>query len=97
VNPKQKNGLFSTIGSVRTIKPDGTGDKEIVADSNSGTQHYLFPIWSPDSQSLALRDDRSNGSNIVRVPAGGGSVTTILSLGSWMGMPVSWVPNTLAQ
>jgi len=83
------------VGSVRTIKPDGTGMTQLLADAKSGTQHYNFPTWSPDGLHLVLKDSGSKGANLVRLPASGGSVTIVSALGNWSGQPLRWISGTI--
>jgi hypothetical protein len=88
---------FSENGYIRTIRTDGTDLKTVL--STTANDRFGVPIWSPDSQFLAVNHRRiSKGFNwlydLSRVPASGGNYT-VLYKGDVYGekRPVGWYKN----
>ena len=89
-NRAQGSG-YQDIKDIWTIKQDGTDvlrlTTYIAGSGYNGTAQYL-PTWSPDGAYLAYTERKISGKtthNIRRIPAGGGSPTSLTSDGasSW--------------
>jgi Tol biopolymer transport system component len=86
----------SSYGGVWTIKPDGTGLLKV--KTNSGTMSYSSRGWSPNSTELLLETIKARIGdwyyNIARMPAGGGTLTTLANdVPQTLGKTaVGWVP-----
>ena len=64
---------FTSGGQLRTIAPDGTGERVIVDASRGDRPEPTYPIWSRDSQTIYYKAyDRERQSTIWSVPAAGG-------------------------
>lgn len=70
--------------SLFTIKPDGTGLFQV--SSGKGMRHHSRPHWSPDSAHLAFTNVTSTTGGVARIPAAGGSITTVRT----NGRPIAW-------
>ena len=70
---------FTSRGQLRTIAPDGSGER-VVVDASSGDQpEPTYPIWSRDSQTIYYKAyDRDRQSTIWSVPAAGGAPRLLL-------------------
>jgi hypothetical protein len=80
INPADQRISFAYGGSLRTIRPDGSGMQTLVS---SGLASVVYPAWSPDNAYLAYRRRTQKGFKVTytleRVPSGGGSPVVLLS------------------
>jgi hypothetical protein len=72
----------SSYGGAWTVAPDGSQLLKI--KSNTGTMSYSSLLWSPDGSELLLHTIKDRGFgvwyyNLARIPAAGGTLTTLTS------------------
>jgi Tol biopolymer transport system component len=68
---------------LRTISPDGTGDRELT----HGARQDEWPFWSPGGDRLAFQS--ADGISLIKIAGGGPTVLVTNGIG---GVPAAWAP-----
>ena len=70
---------FVSRGQLRTIAPDGTGERVVMDASRGDRPEPTYPVWSRDSRTIYYKAyDRDRQSTMWAVPAAGGEPRLLL-------------------
>lgn len=88
ISPDGKNIAFNYKGDIYLVSSEGGRATQLTTHPG----YDAYPVWSPDSKTIAFASDREGGLDVYTVPVTGG-VPTRLTWNSTSETPVAFTPD----